>query len=277
MEKHQTNTPNRIILLDRHMLSEGNLTGDNRNDPDIGGTELGRKQVIAEADFLMNELFPREGITEMPQIWAGGYKRVMEGLDLKLQRMHEINPDFVDFKQIIYSDDMLTERNFGDLAYVEHLLESVFKDDPIAQKSIMADLAKGKAVYEGVPHSARPAHGESHKDMGVYARLWGESVARDMRAGSNVHWVNGHGDVDKGIISKLFHWHDQDIWDRIPPIGNCDVIMIKGEDAGIEGKADWSIQKVYDGEKMKSCFEMPIYRTKPQRIGDFPFAQAPEL
>jgi broad specificity phosphatase PhoE len=258
------------IILDRHPESVGNEGGSEvyakLGDPNVGITDLGILQARAEADFMMM-YFEREGIQKMPQIWAGDYLRVRQGMNIKLQRIHEINPGFIDFKQIIHADDMLTERNFGDLAYAKYLMDTVFKDNPVAQQAIIADMQKGAAVYKGVPHSARPAHGESKKDMGVFARAWRESLERDIEGGARVHWVMGHGDVDKAIIAKQFHWHGQDIWGRIPKIGNCDVIVIKGKNG------DWTVQKVYDGEQMKPMFDIsPIYRGKPNRVGDLPFA-----
>lgn len=255
------------IILDRHPESMGNETGDNRNDPEIPITQRGKLQARAEADFIVNELFPRLGIEKMPQIWASPYTRVQQGLNEKLGRIAEINPALINKNQIVHTDDMLMERNFGALAYANHLLNDVFADDPLAQSAIRSDLAMGKAVYEGTPHSAKPAHGESHRDMGSYARHFRESLQRDIDDGSRIHWVMSHGDVMKALIAKQLHQHDT----PIPTPGNCDVILISGH------KGNWTVQKVYDGETMKSCFDSPKYLPRPQKIGDLPFAQEYDL
>jgi broad specificity phosphatase PhoE len=255
------------IILDRHPESTGNETGDHRNDPKISITEHGKDQARAQAEFMVNELFPRLGIDKMPQIWASPYTRVQEGLNIKLARIAEINPTLIDKNQVIHTDDMLMERNFGSLAYAKHLLEDVFKDDPAAQNAIRSDLAMGKAVYEGTPHSAKPAHGESHREMGSYTRHFRETLQRDIDEGSRVHWVMSHGDVIKALVAKQLHQHEE----PIPTPGNCDVILISGN------KGNWSVQKVYDGEAMQSCFDSPKYQPRPKRIGDLPFARENDL
>lgn len=252
-----------IIIVDRHPQSVGNISGDHRNDSTLSITDLGRAQARAQADFMVNELFPRLGITQMPQIWASPYVRVREGLDEKLGRIAQIAPNLIDPKQIIHFDDMLSERNFGKLAYADHLINDVFKNDPIAQKAIIADMTGGKAVYDGTPHSARPAHGESHKDIGGFTRLFRETLQRDIEEGANIHWISTHGDVIKQLVAKQLHQHLA----PMPTPGNCDVIVFAGTSKNM------TVQRVYDGEAMQSCFQSPKYRTKPTRVGDMPFAR----
>lgn len=259
------NKDNVIIILDRHPESLGNASGDNRFDPKIGITERGKEQARAQADFMMREYFPRIGVTSLDQvqIWASDYNRVQQGLNEKLKRIQEIDPDFITPNQIIHSDDMLIERNFGDLAYIEHLLHEVFKDDEEAQKSILTDLAKGKAVHEGVPHSAKPAHGESPKEIGAYTRLWRESLERDVRDGARIHWVMTHGDVIKQIVAKQLHQHHT----PLKAAGNCDVLEISGP------RKNSYVQRVYDGQAMCATFDSPRYYARPRRVGDLPFAR----
>lgn len=256
------------IILDRHPESEGNATGDNRNDATLGITEKGVEQARREAEFLMHELFPRIGVTHLSQvdIWASDYERVQQGLNIKIQRMYEINPDFVDLDQIVHADDSLMERNFGKLPYAEHLINDVFADHPEIQNVIKADLKTSKMVYEGTPHSAKPEMGESHKEIGSYTRHWRDSVQRNINEGRHFHWANTHGDVKKQIVAKQLHQHDM----PIPTPGNCDVTLISGTPKNM------MVQRVYDGEKMESKFESPRYFAKPKRIGDLPFAEGLE-
>ncbi|MGH1404029.1 MAG: phosphoglycerate mutase family protein [Alphaproteobacteria bacterium] len=249
------------IFIDRHPQSTGNATGDNRNDPDLGITDLGKRQAKAEAEFMYGYC-KGLGIDTVPHSWAGNYQRVNEGLEIKIRTLHEIDPDFIDLDQVIFRDDMLTERHFGKLAYAHHLINDVYKNDPVAQQRIRDDLNESKIVYDGVSHSSRPEFGESHKDMSAFARHWGASLERKRQKGMNVHWVHGHGDVDKGIVSKQFHWHQLDIWDRIPNMNNCDVVLLKGREE------DWSVQKIYDGKEMRATPENVIWRGKPERLRD---------
>ena len=118
-------------------------------------------------------------------------------------------------------------------------------------------------VYAGTPHSAKPEMGESHKEIGGYTRHWRESVQRNIDEGRPFHWVNTHGDVKKQIMAKQLHHYDT----PIPTPGNCDVTLISGTPKNM------TVQRVYNGEKMESCFDSPRYFAKPKRIGDLPFAQ----
>lgn len=253
------------IILDRHPESVGNETGDHRNDASLGITDLGKKQARAQAEFMMNELFPRIGITHLSQvdIWASDYERVQQGLNIKIQRMYEIDPDFVDLKQIVHADDSLMERNFGKLAYSDHLINDVFKEDPDAQKRIQEDLDVSKMVYAGTPHSAKPEMGESHKEIGGYVRHWRNAVQRNIEEGRPYHWTNMHGDTKKQVVAQFLHQYST----PIPTPGNCDVTLISGTPKNM------TVQRVYDGEKMKSCFESGKFFAKPKRLGDLPFAQ----
>lgn len=259
-----------IIILDRHPQSLGNRDGASAyveyGDPKVGITDLGLEQARKQAEFMVG-FFQRNNITEMPQIWAGDYQRVREGMNEKLKRIHELAPSLIKPDQVIHTDDMLTERSFGSLPYAQHLIDTVFKDNPAAQEAIKADITRSRAVFNGNQHSARPENGESRKDMSAFLRAWRDSLERDIQEGSKVHWVMGHGDVIRAIVTKQLHWHGQEDWQKFPEPGNCDVIVIKGT------KGDWSVQKVYDGEEMRATPENPIYRGKPQRIQDLPFVQ----
>ncbi len=252
-------------IIDRHPRSVGNETGDHRNDATLWITELGIQQARAEADFMMKELFPRIGVESMKdvQIWISPYERVQQGLNEKLKRIHEINPDFIDLSQKIYVDDSLSERNFGKLAYHDHLVNEVFKGDSDIQKQLAADWEVSKEVYAGTPHSAKPEMGESHKEIGGYVRNFQNSLQRDIDAGNKVNWVMTHGDVIKQMIAKQLHQHEK----PIPTLGNCDVVLISGV------PEDMSVQRVYDGEAMMSCFDSVKFSARPKRIGDLPFAQ----
>ncbi len=256
------------MILDRHPRSEGNATGDNRNDATLGITEHGILQAQKQAEFMMNELFPRIGVENLSevQIWASDYARVQQGLNTKMEHINKLYPGAVDLSQMIYSDDSLMERNFGKLPYAEHLIEDVFQDNPEIQQVIMADLETSKMVYEGTPHSAKPEMGESHKEIGSYTRHFRESMQRDIDEGQRIHWVMTHGDVIKQIVAKQLHQHDT----PIPTPGNCDVILISGT------PKDMTVQRVYDGEKMESCFDSARFFARPKRIGDLPFAQGLE-
>ncbi len=252
------------IILDRHPESDGNATGDNRNDQTLGITERGRKQARAQAEFMISEVFPRIGVESMKdvQIWTSPYTRVQEGLNEKLKRIYEINSDMIDLDQKIYSDDSLMERNFGKLPYIDHLVNDVFKGKPEIQSQIRADWEVSKAVYQGTPHSAKPEMGESHKEIGSYIRHFMDSLQRDIDEGQKIHWVMTHGDVIKQIIAKHLHQHDA----PIDTPGNCDVIMISGTPKNM------SVQRVYDGEAMKPCWDEPVQTAQPKRVGDLPFA-----
>ncbi|MGH1456593.1 MAG: histidine phosphatase family protein [Alphaproteobacteria bacterium] len=252
-------------FLDRHPESDGNETGDNRNDHTLGITERGVQQARAQTDFMMADFFPKIGVTSMKdvQIWTSPYTRVQQGLNEKLKRIYEINPDFIDLDQKIFVDDSLMERNFGKLPYIEHLINDTFKDDPLIQATLRADWEVSKEVYSGTPHSAKPEMGESHKEIGSYIRHFLDSLQRDIDQGHRFNWVMTHGDVIKQIKAKMLHQHET----SMDTPNNCDVILISGTPRNM------SVQTVYDGKSMKSCFDSPIERAQPKRIGDLPFAQ----
>lgn len=257
------------FILDRHPESMGNKTGDNRNDATLGITELGKEQARAEADFLMFELFPKIGVTHLSQvdIWVSEYTRVHQGLNEKLKRMHEINPDFIDFEQGFLTDDALMERNFGKLPYVDHLVNDLFQNEPEIQKVILADLEASRMVREGTPHSAKPELGESPKEISAYVKQWRDSAQRNIDEGRPFHWVNTHGEVINQIRAKQLHQYSV----PMPTPGNCDVVLISGQPKNM------TVQLVYKGEEMRSNFDSPRYFARPKRVKDMPFAQDLDL
>ncbi|MEM7680279.1 MAG: hypothetical protein AAF182_04695, partial [Pseudomonadota bacterium] len=61
-----------------------------------------------------------------------------------------------------------------------------------------------------------------------------------------------HGAVMKAFMMHWFHLYDRESWKALDTPGNCDVIVIEGE------KGNWSVKKIYDGERAQSLLDHPI-------------------
>lgn len=237
------------IYVFRHAESEGNTNPfkiGQKGNTNLKITKKGKAQARALGEYLWPTLASE--MEEAPTLWTSPMKR------LKKTWAHvvSVKPDSIFAGQEIklFENTNLAEKSFGILPYLlnpaDHPGLKDVKNKKRLKRQIELVQTFTKHMHGQQEFLTEPPFGES--DLAVCNRVshFIDTMRRDILPGKRNHVIGTHGGVGKALIKEFKHL-SMDDWDKIPSLGNCDLVRIELTADNRIG----SVTKIWDGELMK--------------------------
>lgn len=243
------------VLLIRHGQSEGNVDQKKyieKGDQNVGLTDNGWRQAIAAGEFLKTHYADTQ-TRDWPYFFLSAYQRTHETLS---GIMHGLGTHHFDGEPTIHHDPRLIEQFYG---AVPHLVQP----DGILNWKTAADFNKlSLVVRQRDDFTARPLFGESGKDVYLAVQSFMDSAMHRTD-------INGHDDmviVCHGHVIREFirAMGALPMTADIANPGNCDIIEARGN------LGHWSLNRIYDGQKMQPVHEPILKGNHKFGIADLP-------
>lgn len=228
----------RIILVRHAKVTDYVTHGDSRARLDPAHAHLS----IKCGEFL-KDYFNKTAIKKWPLVWTSQFLRSQQ----TWTGIKDGIGDLFNNKAIWHIDPRLNEQSFGLLPYMDQLKNSSNGDVAKAAQEF------SKILYQADAFNNKTFMGESPKEtLESVQNFLDGSFWRDVNDGQDDFLIISHGAVMKAFIMNYFHLYDLDTWKQLQTPGNCDVYVIEGK------PKDWTVKKVYDGEKAQSLLDNPM-------------------
>ncbi len=245
------------ILLVRHGESEGNVDATayiKKGDRGVGLTDTGWQQAIGAGNFLKDVY---KGAVGWPVVYISSYQRTKE----TFRGLYEgIKGNFPQEPKL-YEDPRLIEKFFGAASHLHHPAENLSDEEKLIYSTIL-DLSK--KVNHVDPFTSSHLFGNSTKDTLTSVKNFLDGTfKRDCDEGKKDFLFVTHGAVIQAFLMSWAHL-PMDAKNKVGNPHNCDVISIEGT------PKNWTIRKIYDGEKFEAVDIEILKNIKPFSIDDLP-------